>query len=161
MCRSVCTCELVIDDAPPVFAAGNSSDQCVGGINDGRACCKKKFTECIFPFHILSDAPLLPHLRIDAAEYNKLCANYESWMLSYACGAATVVYESALHFLATCSCLQGRRRYQNNCCGTRFKTLVEFFGGVTLFFFACKYFFFFFFLCMYCEGQNCQRSRFY
>lgn len=67
-----------------------------------------------------------------AATYNDVCANYHSWMLSAVCGAGIVVYDSLLRFLATCSCVQGRKRFQNNCCGQRFKALVEYFGSVTL-----------------------------
>jgi len=77
---------------------------CVGGVNDGRAC----------------------------SAYNDLCNSYESWMLSAACGAGTVLYESVLHFLATCSCVQGRKRFQNNCCGSRVKMVIESLGGLTL-----------------------------
>jgi hypothetical protein len=57
-------------------------------------------------------------------------------MLSCTCGACTVLYDALLRFLATCSCLQGRKRFQNNCLGVRFKALVEFFGSITLLFFS-------------------------
>jgi len=73
------------------------------------------------------------------AAYNELCNNYQGWMLSAACGAATVFYDSILHFLATCSCVQGRKRFQNTCCGSRVKKVVEFFGSITLTIFACKF----------------------
>ena len=77
-------------------------------------------------------------LCLPAAAYNDLCNSYESWMLSAACGAGTVLYESVLHFLATCSCVQGRKRFQNNCCGSRVKMVIESLGGLTLSFFVCK-----------------------
>jgi hypothetical protein len=57
-------------------------------------------------------------------------------MLSFTCGAVTTIYDSVLRFLATCSCLHGRKRFQNNCLGARFTALVEYFGGVTLLLFT-------------------------
>lgn len=118
---------------------------CVGGVNDGRACCKYSIHAYIYCCYIV-DSRVLVHSRycyihftlFSTAAYNDLCNSYESWMLSAACGAATVVYESVLHFLATCSCVQGRKRFQNNCCGSRVKMVVESLGGVTLSFFVCK-----------------------
>ena len=71
---------------------------------------------------------------IDA--YNKICKNYQSWMLSCLCGAVTVLYDSLLRFLATCSCVQGKKRFQTNCFGARIKALIEYFGSVTLLFFS-------------------------
>lgn len=68
--------------------------------------------------------------------YNEVCKNYRSWMLSFFCGGMTTMYESLLRFLATCSCLQGRKRFQNNCLGARIKAMIEYCGGVTLFFFS-------------------------
>lgn len=88
---------------------------------------------------IVSIFLIYPPTILFAAAYNELCSNYEGWMLSAACGAATVVYDSVLHFLATCSCVQGRKRFQNNCCGSRVKQVVEFFGGITLTLFASKW----------------------
>lgn len=73
-------------------------------------------------------------LRTDA--YNTICANYQSWMLSCLCGAVTTIYDSLLRFLATCSCLQGKKRYQNNCLGSRIKAIIEYFGSITLLIFV-------------------------
>ena len=41
-CRSVCDCQLITDDNVIVMDPGNGTvvDQCVGGLNDGKACCK-------------------------------------------------------------------------------------------------------------------------
>jgi hypothetical protein len=57
-------------------------------------------------------------------------------MLSCLCGAVTTLYDALLRFLATCSCVQGKKRFQTNCLGVRFKALVEYFGSVTLLFFS-------------------------
>jgi len=41
-CRSVCDCQLITDDNVIVANPGNGTavDQCVGGLNDGKACCE-------------------------------------------------------------------------------------------------------------------------
>lgn len=83
-----------------------------------------------------------------------MCDNYHSWMLSCFCGAMTTVYDSLLRFLATCSCLQGRSLFQNNCLGVRFKALVEYFGSVTLLFFSAVSAFFTLFTMALCWYQD-------
>jgi hypothetical protein len=51
-------------------------------------------------------------------------------------GVALVIYGSILRFFATCGCVQGRDFFQMNCLGTRFRRLIEFFGGGFLFLFS-------------------------
>jgi hypothetical protein len=53
-------------------------------------------------------------------------------MLTALCGIVIVAYQSLLEFLGTCGCLQGKKSFKNNCCGTGIKGCVEWLGGTML-----------------------------
>lgn len=71
-------------------------------------------------------------------EYKNACSYYSDWMLTALCGICIVAYQSLLEFLATCGCIQGKKSFQNNCCGSRIKGCVEWFGGCMLTFCTSK-----------------------
>lgn len=60
------------------------------------------------------------------------CNYYRSWMLPILAGAVIVVYGSMLRFFASCGCVQGREFFRFHCLGSRFRQVIEFFGGFVL-----------------------------
>jgi len=82
---------------------------------------------------------------LSASSYDSECHYYSPLLLSAATGAVLVPYAAFLKFFSTCSCLQGKAFFQEDCCGTRVKAFVEYIGGKTLTFFSFLSFFMIFY----------------
>jgi hypothetical protein len=101
---------------------------CQGGYNDGLS--EGEFRFLFLSFY--SDSVTFICFPTFSDEYNKACSYYSPWMLTALCGIFIVLYQSFLEFVATCGCLQGKKTFQNNCCGSMFKSCIQWCGGRTL-----------------------------